>query len=826
MKSWLDSLVADTGIAARRLRRSPWYTLVLLTTLVVGIASVTAIFSFIYSIYWRPLPFANADRLVAVEEMRRDRPCCYREVTTAVGHEIASHVRAFDRVGFWRSTGADMIVGDDARQISVLLADSSIQQLLGTRPEVGRLLTREEIVADAPVALIHDRIWRAAFGADTAVLGRRIDVNGDLLRIVGVLPPDFAYPWQTDVVRPLSARELAPRPDDPSTVGVLAHLRAGASRAAAAAELNALAAHLPPGVAPRVGKTQLALSPEMLDRHSNRFPLPSFFIGASIFLLLIACSNVTNLVLVRAAERSGEMAVRSSLGASRSRLVQLALTEVVLLTVVAGLLGSAASVAIMKITLRLLPTQGFPYWLRFGLDFRLLGFVLAIVALVTLVVGLAPAREGTRFDLARALNIGGDGGVIRADVTRAARRGLVGQLALSKTLFIAAALFARSYRNATRVDVGYPADHLLDMTLFFNSTRHADIPSRARIASDFAQALETRPGFAGATIRGFASTNLVGAAPKDDAQPSTPVVRDDRLVPDGDSTRAVRQYRVYPSVREFAVGDDYFNVLRLRLQSGRAFDASDAPGQALAVVVSERLAGLLWPKQHAVGRSLRRGIHGETYTVVGVVQDVRDLQGGSRGVNAQPRADAYYSARQVQAPNIDVIAYSNQPLDVAYAAAKPALRSIDPHLVSRPVSIANVDEAKLLATVFGTIVGLFSGAGIVLSVMGLYGVVANGVHRRRREIGVRIALGATADVIVRMLVGQSLRFVATGLGAGLLLSLGVARVAAIVLFDVRAVDAGAYALACLVFGAVALIGCWLPARRAAKINPVAALKSD
>lgn len=826
MREWLEQLLGDARVAIRRLRRSPWYTAIVLSTLVVGIASVTAIFSFTYSVYWRPLPYKNADRIVAVVERRADHRCCYNEVTTSVAREIIAQNRAFDRVALWDESGSDMAIADDARSISILLADTSMQAMLGIRPMLGRLLSAEEIIANAPVALLNERLWRAAFGGDSALIGRRIHVGSEDLVVVGILPSAFGFPRQTDLLRPLPPSAVPLAINTADGIGLLAHLRPSARRDAALAEMNTLATNLTRDAVVN-GKTRLAFMPEMLDRRANAFPLPSLFIGASTLLLLIACANVMNLVLMRAAERRGEMAVRASLGADRARLLRLAFTEVGLLSIVAGVLGIAGSILILKITLLLLPTVGFPYWLRFGLDPRILAFVVAVVALVLITVGLTPAREGTRFDLARALKVGGDGGVIGGDVAATSRRALAIQLALSMALFIGAALFARSYRNSAAVDVGYPADHVLDFALFFNA-RYPDYASRLRTTTDLASALARAPEIDHAAVRGYSGSAIVGSAadiPFAQRKPD-PGPRDARLLPEGDSTRGIGLYSSYPSIREFSVTEGYFDALRLRMVSGRAINAQDIPGRELAAVVSERLAEQLWPKQLAMGHTLRRGAKGEMFTVVGVVQNVRDIQGGSRGLRADPRGDVYYSAHQVETWNPELVAHSSASLPIAEKAAKAALHRIDPQLIARAESIGNTGEAKLIATVFGTIIGLFSAAGLLLSVMGLYGVIAYGIHRRRREVGIRIALGATTELIVRMFVRQSLRFIGAGLVAGLFLAGATSRLAAIVLFQVSPLDVSVYSIACAVFAAVALFGSWLPARRAATINPVAALKSE
>jgi putative ABC transport system permease protein len=826
MQTAIEQLLGDFRFAIRALRHAPGFTAVVLGTLIVGIASVTAIFSFVYSFYWRPLPYHDAARIVAIAASRPAEPSFDSQVSPAVASRLAHDMRSFERVSAWSQSASDAVIGDQPHDIAMLLVDSSFAPLFALRAQIGRLPSLEEYQSGAKVLAISDEIWRSAFGGDSTVINRRIHIGDDDPLIIGVLPAGFGFPQRTDALGPLPP----PPPTDVSTaneqtVSVLAKLRLGITRAEAAAELSVVANRITRDPALRTGAITLSMRPEMLDRRANQMiPMPSLFIGAATLLLLIACSNVANLLLVRAAERRGEMAVRASLGAGRGRLIRQALAEMFLLALVAGTLGALASALLVKVMLRAFPPGRFPAWVSFGLDTRVLAFTLLVVLTVTIVVGLTPAREGTRFDLSRALKVGGDGGIVSSNATRAARRGLTIQLALSIALFIAAGLFVQTYRNVSRIDFGYRAEQTVDAGILFRNDRYVTAASRLQVAMSVAERGASK--FWRATIRGSTEPALISnGVPAAHSTPARAVGAPDyRLIPDGDTVRAVKGYRV--RARDFAVDDRYFDLLGILKVSGRLFDDKDQTATMPSVVLSQQLATLLWPRQNPLGHTLQHGLHGPAFTVVGVVRDVHDLTGGSRGYNADANAYAYYSIRQVETEDPHVLIEGSAGTVQIASEFPKLLASVDRQLVSYTGTLGGAAPVRFVTRVFGVIMGTFAVAGLLLSVIGLYGVVAYGVDQRRREIGVRIALGATSERIVQMIVSQSLRFVLAGLAIGLVLALAAGRLFRVVLFQVSALDPATYLVACALFTAVAIAACWFPARRAAGINPVSALKSD
>jgi putative ABC transport system permease protein len=819
----LDHLRGDLRFALRSLKRAPGYTAVALSTLVVGIGTVTTLASVVYAYALKPLPYRDANRIIAVEEHHGNRGYFSRNISLDAARMIASGSRSFERVTvFEQSINRATIGGRDDAWITLRI-DSSFVPLFALNVRHGRNMTRDEIASGAPVALISEVLWRNSLGSDESVMGKPLRLGDELVTVIGVMPEGFRYPFRTDFWRPLRVTDSA----DLSYM-LLAKMQRDVSRSAAEAELKVIASRLARSNPQQFG--DLALTPlEMVPRslQDAGANLAYTFVGAATFVLLIACTNVANLLLVRAAERRGEMAVRSSLGASHRRLMTQALGETVILSVVAGILGTLLAQALIKIALALLTIPP-PSWVVLDVDRGVLMFVIALVSLVTLAVGLRPAREATRFDLARALKAGGDGGVANSGVTRSARRTIVVQLALSVVLFVGAALMARTYRNLSTLDVGYPAAQIATIREDYDDSRPRTDLDRLRFASDVAQQVAAIPGVRHTALRSSANlTKWMSAGPSTVVRGREVLGRlDTRVFTDGDTTLNRGSSRVLHFPRYFAISDGYFTTLGLRVGRGRAFASDDREGSTPVVVLSHHFAELLWPGENPVGHVLQFGAKGARITVIGVVDDVRDPQSGKDGLSAGDRSDAYFSFRQVPWSYIDVLAHSDRGIAAVQSAMTDVARRVDPDARTSVSTLANSIESQLLiAKLLGSLLGTFALCGLLLSVIGIYGVIAYGIQQRTREIGIRIALGATANAVITLVMRGSLRLVLLGLGVGLLASLGVTRLIRIALL-VSPTDLLTYFMVCLVFGGVAMLACYIPARRVTQIDPLKALRTE
>jgi len=822
---FLDNTRSDVAFAFRLFRRSPGFTAVALGTLTMGIAAFTAIFSFFNAVYYASLPYRDADRIVAIDEERQSiRFFSFSSVSLEALPFVRGATRSFERISAYGTNSATLVIGHEPRPIATLDVDTAFIPLLALSPQVGRLITADEIAADAPVAMISDVLWRSTFGGDASVIGRRLTMRGRDYTIVGVLPPGFRFPWQTDAIAPL---HQAPEPGltaRETTISLLGKLRPGVTREDARTELGVIAGRIAAIDRKGYRGERLVVRDEMLDRRTYQFlPMPSLFLGAGLFLLLIACANVGNLVFARAAERAGEMAIRASLGAGRGRLVRLALTETLLLSAIAALFGMALAQALVKLWLHFVPTTGFPSWFHVAVDWRVVTFAVVTTAVATIAVGLSPALAGSRFDLVRTLKGASGGGISAASAMRGSKRGLVVQLALSVALFVGGALLLRSYQQLAAVDIGYPADRIALVRSFYDVTAYGSLRSaRAQQAAENAiRRAMVMPGVTGAAIRGGFSR--FRTEPETLSRAARLAERR-QLIPDGDTTRAVRRVNWESQV----VSDGFFDLLGLRIRSGRSFGTSDVAGAQPVAIVGESTARALWGSTNPIGRSLQLRSSGPSLLVVGVVEDARRLRGGSRGYSLDPGLIVYLSSRQAVTRYPELLARGAGSVISVRRTLVDALHDEDPTAYTgREISLASqFDEAFLVTKVFGSIIGALAGAALMLSVVGIYGVVAFGVAQRTREIGIRIALGGTPDTILRMIAGEAGRFVSIGLVVGLLLATGLARLMKIFLFGVSPLDPLTYVAVSALFGVVAFVACIVPARRVTRVDPMVALRTD
>ena len=817
----LDDAAADLRFAARSFRRAPGFTFVAFATLVVGIAAVTSIFSYMDAVYFAALPYKDADRIVALNERRPHGFVAFSALSLDAVHLIRQSARSFDKVSAYTEQPGTALFGAEPRAMRTLRVDSAFLPLFDLHPELGRLIAPEEITTGAPALMISDQLWRTAYGGDPDVLGKSMTIDARAFRIVGVLPPRFRFPYQTDAITGLGAPSDAAALSHEREYAMIGRLRAGVSRDAARAELRVLAPRLE-AVDPKLyARVQLEVRDEMLDRKGRQFlPEPALFLGAGLFVLLIACANVANLFLVRAAERQSEMAIRASLGAGRARLVRQGLSETLLLGTLAAACGTGVSIAVVRMALHLIPTSGFPSWFHVAIDTRVLAFAIGVTMLVTMAVGLVPALEGTRFDLVSALKRGGDGGVAKSGIARAGKRGIALQLALSVALFVGAALLVRSYQRLAAIDFGYPADRIAVVHPLFDPGRYANLAERARFTDAIVARARELPGIAALAVTGN-YWKLRSAATV--VSPDSPF--DIRLIPDRDSSRAIR---TNPWPEQQVVSDAYFSLLDLRLRAGRNFAVDDVEGSLPVTVVSAQVARALWPSSSPIGHTIQVGAHGDAFTVIGVVDDVPSMRGGARGYSTAPVPTLYVSTRQALSGYPEILATGAGDVRALRAHIVELVRAADPALMLLPdITLASQVAPALADTrIFGSMIGAFALSALVLSLIGIYGVVAFGVARRTREIGIRIALGGTPRDIMRVVVGEGMRFASVGIALGLLLSAGLGRLIKSFLYDVSPLDPAVYAVVCVGFGVIAMAACWWPARRVTHVDPLVALRAE
>ena len=831
----MQNIWQDIRHALRALRKSPGMSAVAIVTLAVGIAVVSTMFSFVNSVFYKPLPYPEAERIVALTSITPKGYFAWTANPLAVVEQVRRQSRSYERVAaFYEDPGRILSLPDAARSIGVTEVDSSVLALLQAHPERGRLFTAEEVRSIAPVAIISDSLWRSTYGASESILNQTMTLNRTAYTIVGVLPKGYRFYMRSDVMVP-----LAERPDSVGSgstlgeYGLLAKLRPGVSLAIARREFEQLGGRLA-AADPQFKRWKYHVQDGMYDR-TRGFGSPIYswlFVGVAMCVLLIACTNVTNLLLVRAAERRGEMAIRTSLGASRARLVRLALAESAILGLGAATLGTLFSVWGVRLMLILIPTYGFPSYIRLGLDVRVLGFILLLAVLSVATIGVTPALDGTPLDLVRALKVGGDAMVTNSSLSRRGRRGIAIEIALSVMLFVGSALLWRSYERISDTDLGYAADRLTDLYVSVDRSRYAGDSAQLRFQHALADRLSTDPRVENVAVRGYATrldadevARKAALRGKLDEGPYTPELSGLFLTEDP-ANPVDRDVR--PRLTKWAVSDSYFQTMGLTMLSGRGFGVQDQSGSQPVAVVSEAMARSMWRRPDVVGKTFTVGRTGSPITVIGVARDYKATYRDPSGVRMQAFPAMYFSDRQVTPNQARPLVRARGDFNALAAALPGLVREVDAQAVLPRVRTVQADngEAQFIAEIFGSILGTLAICALVLAAIGTFGVIAYGVAVRTREIGLRIALGGTHAQVVGLFLREGMRAMGGGLVIGVFLALAASQILRGILVGVSPFDPVTYAFTLTFFGAVALLACWLPARRAARVEPMIALRGE
>jgi predicted permease len=806
----MPTILQDLRYAGRGLVRNPGFTAAALVTLALGIGANTAIVSLVDALLLRPIPgVAEPGRLawiVQTEDGRAGR-ASYPDAL-----DDRARAGVFDGVAVVDEVSANAAVGGDSERIEAQITGGDYFSILGVVPAAGRFFGPDDDHARRPLVVLSAAFWRRRFGADPAAVGRAISINGRSWTIAGVASPDFLgldlekapdvfLPVETWVEGSARASVLASR--DATRYRVLARLREGVSVAQASAAVEAIAAANAPlrradrgRVDARVEPMRGWVPPGHLD---DVLPAAALGFVASGLIVLIACANVANLLLARAAARGPEMRIRLAIGASRGRLLRQLLTESLLLAV----LGAAAGGLLAAWGLGLLlPRLELPESLAPAVDARVLGYSVAVAVVTGLLFGLAPAWSAVRPRGPASLRASGSG----APARRLQSVLVAGQLAVSLVLLAAAGLFLRSLDKAVAAPVGF--DRARDervATISFDLAAQGFSAERSR-------------AFCAGLIAGFSADPSTRAAVAQTLPLSGRAVGDE-FWPEGGSSR--RSETVFFN----RVSPAYFETLGIRLLAGRSFADADRDGAPRVAVVNETLARRLWPGESPVGKRLVGDPRApESFEVVGLVPD-----GKYTNLAEEPMAFAYFPFAQARDGFEDVSL-------VAWNAAGPSLlprlheavRALDPALpTTESGMLADVLRRNLADRRQGTLlVAAFGALALALAAVGLSGLVAYAVAQRHREIGVRMALGATRRDVVALFVRQGSRLVAAGLLTGIVLAAALTRLLSRFLFGVTPMDVTALAGVSALLGAVALIATAVPARRAASTNPVEALRHE
>jgi predicted permease len=809
----VDTLLLDLRQAFRSFTRRPGLTAVAILTLAVGIGATTSIFSVVSAALFGSLGYGDLDRVVMLLR-EQNRNVSRREFNSYQEFEaIRDNATSFEAIGaYYQSHNATVGTGDEPVRVWTNCVDAGYFDALGAGAAIGRTFTRAETAsgAEAPVAILSHDLWRTRFGGDERILERSITLDGADYSIVGVLPRSYRHVttmiFDTEVYLPISLAAKLAGPRALTNIGMAARLRPGVTREQAEAEVQSiLLPFLTASGAANEGWEARILGLRDVLVANFEGPLLALF-GAAGLLTLIACANVANLLLMRGAGMRREMSVRIALGASRARLARLALTEGLMLAAAAGAAGALmawwGTEALVAFSSARLPAN-----MQIEMDGRVLALSLGLSLVTGLLASLAPAISASRSDplagLAFSARSTGDGrGRVRGALVLA-------ELAVAVVVLVGAGLLVKSFANLHATSPGFRTERLLTLRVNLAANRYE--------SEDAMRALQQRLVERAAAVEGVEAAVLWGPQAPGEALTSA-VVRAEGGPSEGAEERITTRYH--------SVGAGALTKLGFPLVAGRDLVSDDRAGSEPVAVVSESLALQLWPGSDPLGRQLVLDSSGQVVKVVGVAADARLRD--RTGRHATNLADLYLAMEQV--PNRStflLMRTSGDPSDLA-AIARQIVREIDPTLpISdlRTVDDLMADEERS-ALAAGMLMGLVSVVGLFLSSLGIYAVLAYGVSRRTREIGVRMALGARPGDVVRMVMREGAKLVVSGLALGVAAALALARLLTGLLYGVEPTDAGALAAAAGLLAVVATAACYLPARRATRVAPSVALRSE
>jgi putative ABC transport system permease protein len=803
----VDNIVRDFLYSVRVLSKSYAFTIVVILTLALGIGANTAIFSFANGILLRPLPYPQSDRLAVLDETSRKEGgdtigvsypnfLDWREQNT-VFEGIATH--------FGTSRFA-ITAGGSPSEIRGSRVTHGLFEVLRVSPILGRTFTESEDRPDEDAVVIigHD-LWQRSFGGNPEVIGQKVIISSRPRTIVGVMPRGFRFPEVSELWVPLAVTDKIYTRTDHG-LETIARLKDGMTIAQAQTEMNNIAAR----IQEQNPVTNEGLGVKVTSLHENLSG--SYREGLLILLgvvgcvLLVACVNVANLMLARATARQKEFALRAALGASRWRIMRQLLLESLLLAIAGGALGFVLSLWALHLLLRAIPGD-LPVWMNFSLDLRVLGFTLAITLLTGLVFGAVPALQTARVDLNDTLKEGGRGN--SGARNRARSLLVVSEIAMSLVLLVGAGLMIQSFLRLRQVNIGLNPKNVLTATLLLPRAKYTDEAQRAVFFKQLIERVRSLPGVEVASATGTLPLggNNWGRS----------------LTVEGYPVMSVGQA---PSVQHTVVTPGYFRTMGITLLAGRDFNDADTNDSPNATIIDERIARQYWPNQSPLGKRVRFGPPEDNepwFTIVGVVSAVRHQR-----VQEDTRMSVYLPHQKIPISGMSLVARTSVNPHEFIGAVRREVAQLDPDL---PVSeVATMDEVVAEAIwqprLYALLFAVFAGGALLLALIGIYGVMAFLVQTRTHDIGVRMALGATARDVFRLIVGRGMKLTALGVVIGVAGAIALTHLMQSLLFNTSATDPFTFILISLLLSVAAFLACYLPARRAARVDPLVALRYE
>ena len=813
----MNTLLQDIRFGLRMLLKSPSVSIVATIALALGIGANTAIFSVVNAVLLRPLPFPDPDSLVSVYETDTQRGQQRGSHSYPNFMDLRAQNTVFQHISTYRS--GDYVMtgrGEPVRlQGSVVTAD--LFPLLGVAPALGRtFVADEDKPSDNRVVILSHDLFRRRFNSDPSILNQAITLEGRSFTVIGVMPPSFEFPIQNDPVELWTTIAGDASGSEPVTgkrgahfLQVIGRLKPGVSKEQAQSEITTIAARLEQQYPDTNTHKSLRLESALTALVGDIRPVLLILLGAVACVLLIACANVANLLLARATSRHKEMAIRAAMGASRMRVIRQLLTESVLLSLVGGGVGLLLAVWWSDLLIAL-GKEDIPRAVQVGMDWRVLGFTLGVSLLTGLIFGLAPAFHSSKTELVESLKEGGRGTSEGARRNRVRNVLVVGELATVVILLVGAGLLIQSLWRLQRVNSGLQPENVLTANVGLPEIKYKS-DRQSQFFIDLRNRLEATPG--------VQSASSIYPLPLSGDRFSISFEIEGRPMAPKD----------HPSAEFFSAGVGYFRSLGIPLIKGRDFEDRDKHGSTPVIIISETFARRYFPNEDPLGKRIHPGIpsiENEDSTmreIVGVVGDVRN-----RGLNTESRP-AYY-VPQTQVPfsqMVMVVKTAGEPRGMISALTKE-VAAMDADIPLFGVkSMEEYLSASVAAPRFNTtLLTIFASVALVLTIVGLYGVMSYSVAQRTNEIGIRLALGAQSRDVLLMIVKQGSWLIVLGLAIGLAGAYAATRVMASLLFGVTAKDPFTFAAVAVLLALVALLACYVPAWRATKVDPMEALRCD
>lgn len=813
----MNAILQDVRYAVRRFRKDPAFTLLAVLILALGIGANTAIFSAVYAVLLRPLPFKDAGRLVFVRKQNPPRGWTRNPISPPEILAWRDQSGAFEDIAAITDrscvlTGTQETEADPCQVIS-----GNLFSVLGVSPFRGRAFTKDEDKAEgARVALLSYGFWRRRFGSDESVIGQAIDINGSSYTIAGVMPANFSRLYATPG-DPLPEMWLSGIALSPANVWNdyfgIGRLKPGVSVQQAKERLDQISARLEqdePGL--KGWRAELATFRDVLAGEAR--PALYVLMGAVIFVLLIACANLANLLLARGAVRSNELAVRKAVGADSARIVQQLLTESLLISMVGGVLGIFLASLGCKGLAAMAPAsllQSAPGLASGAANLRVLGFSLGTMLATGFVFGIVPAFQGSRLDVTRALKEEGRGSLQSSRGRRFRRALVVSEIALAIVLLAGAGLMVRTLAQLSAVNLGFNPENVLTARVPFSGERYKEPQARVEFWQRVIAAVSALPGVESVSVsRGSLLNDWSGQSFVTSEQPDPPAGQ----VPDANYVIA---------------GPDYFRTLQIPLRKGRAFNDHDTQTSQQAVIVNEELARKYWPGQDPIGKQLRINSPAAPWrTVVGVAGNLLS-QGPYYGVHSEIYVPYEQYPWLLDGPHNLLVRTS--PGVKAESLSDAVGREV--HRVDRGLPVVDVATLEQLAAeplqqqrMVMALLLSFAGLALVLSAMGIYSLLSYFIAQRTREIGVRMAMGARPAHVFGMVLKDGVQMIFGGVFLGVISALSVTQLMSSMLFGVKPSDPATFVVVAVLLSAIALLACYVPARRAAKVDPMEALRYE